>query len=115
MPSLSNLDLDANFQPESLNTWAKRGCYINLTMQNYRSSIVDGLMREGHLVTAPNVPEAENLNLTTEVETQIKQVAQTKYLSECGKVAEAPIPTDSEYQKLKDKRAKNQRTKMDRT
>ena len=104
--SLSDLDLDANFQPESLNTWAKRGCYINLTMQNYRSSIVDGLMREGHLVTAPNVPEAENLNLTTEVETQIKQVAETKYLAECSKVADAPIPTDSEYQKLKDKRAK---------
>ncbi len=104
--SLSDLDLDTNFQPESLNTWAKRGCYINLTMQNYCSSIVDGLMREGHLVTAPNVPEAENLNLTTEVETQIKQVVQTKYQAECSKVADAPIPTDSEYQKLKDKRAK---------
>ncbi len=29
--SLSDLDLDTNFQPESLNTWARRGCYINLT------------------------------------------------------------------------------------
>ncbi len=104
--SLSDLDLNTNFQPESLNTWAKRGCYINLTMQNYRSSIVDGLIGEGHFVTAPNVPEAENLNPTTEVETQLKQVAEAKYLAECSSVADAPIPTDSEYQKLKDKRAK---------
>ena len=104
--SSADFDLDTNFQPESLNTWAKRGCYINLTMQNYRNSIVDGLMREGHLVTAPNVPEAEELNSTTEVESQLKDVAETKYLAECSKVADAPIPTDSEYQKLKDKRAK---------
>ncbi len=42
--SLAALDLDTDFQPESLNTWAKRGCYINLTMQNYRTSIVEGLI-----------------------------------------------------------------------
>lgn len=104
--SLSDLDLDTNFQPESLNTWAKRGCYINLTMQNYRSSIVEGLIAEGHFVTAPPELKTEVLNCVTEVETQLKQVAQTKYLAECSKVADAPIPTDSEYQKLKDKRAK---------
>ena len=109
--SLADLDLDTNFQPESLNTWAKRGCYINLTMQNYRMAIVEGLMREGHFVTAPNVPEAENLNPTTEIETQLKQVAETKYQAECSQVADAPVPTDTQYQKLKDKRAK---TKQER-
>ncbi len=109
--SLSDLDLDTNFQPESLNTWAKRGCYINLTMQNYRSSIVEGLIAEGHLVTAPPEPKTENLNPVNEVETQLKQVAETKYQAECSSVADAPIPTDSEYQKLKDKRAK---TKQER-
>ena len=104
--SLSDLDLDTNFQPESLNTWAKRGCYINLTMQNYRSSIVEGLIAEGHEVTAPPELKTEVLNCVTEVEAQLKQVAQTKYQAECGHIADAPIPTDSEYQKLKDKRAK---------
>ena len=104
--SLSELDLDTNFQPESLNTWARRGCYINLTMQNYRNSIVEGLIAEGHFVIAPPEPKAENLNPTTEVEKELKQVAQTKYQAECSQVADAPIPTDSEYQKLKDKRAK---------
>lgn len=104
--SLSDLDLDTNFQPESLNTWARRGCYINLTMQNYRSSIVEGLIAEGHFVTAP--PELNRLesNPTTEIETQLKQVANTKYEAECIEVANAPIPTDAQYQKLKDKRAK---------
>ena len=104
--SLSDLDLDTNFQPESLNTWAKRGCYINLTMQNYRSSIVEGLIAEGHEVTAPAELKTEVLNCVTEVETQLKHVAKTKYQADCAHVADAPIPTDAQYQKLKDKRAK---------
>ncbi len=104
--SLSELDLDTNFQPESLNTWAKRGCYINLTMQNYRSSIVEGLIAEGHFVTAPPEVTADKETLPPEVETQLKQVAQTKYQAECTQVANAATPNDSEYQKLKDKRAK---------
>ncbi|MGF1539335.1 MAG: plasmid replication protein, CyRepA1 family, partial [Pleurocapsa sp.] len=104
--TLSDLELDTNFQPESLNTWAKRGCYINLTMQNYRTSIVEGLIAEGHFITSP--PELNQLesNPTTEIETQLKQVANTKYQAECRQIANSPIPTDSEYQKLKDKRAK---------
>ncbi len=109
--SLADLDLDTNFQPESLNTWAKRGCYLNLTMQNYRHSIVEGLIVEGHFVTAPPKPQAEESNPAAKVESQLKQVAETKYQAECSQVAEAPIPTDSEYQKLKDKRAK---TKQER-
>ena len=104
--SLSDLDLDTNFQPESLNTWAKRGCYINLTMQNYRNSIVEGLIAEGHEVTSPNEPCLVKHNCAIEVETQLKQVAQSNYQAECSQVADAPIPTDLEYQKLKDKRAK---------
>ena len=107
--SLGDLDLDTDFQPESLNTWAKRGCYINLTMQNYRNSIVEGLIAEGHSVISPNEPSSADINPTTEIETQLKQVAETKYQAECSQVAEAPIPTDLEYQKLKDKRAKTKK------
>jgi hypothetical protein len=115
--SLCDLDLDTNFQPESLNTWAKRGCYINLTMQNYRSSIVEGLIAEGHLITSPPEPKIVAQNPTIEracphlVESQLKEVAETKYEAECIQVADAPLPTDSEYQRLKDKRAK---TKQER-
>lgn len=104
--SLSDLDLNSNFQPESLNTWAKRGCYINLTMQNYRNSIVEGLIREGHLVTTPLESQADTLNSALEIETQLKQVAISKYQVECGQIADSSNPTDSELQKLKDKRAK---------
>jgi len=104
--SLSNLDLDTNFQSESLHTWAKRGCYINLTMQNYRNSIIDGLIAEGHLVISPTESQTEEFDSISEVETQLKQIAQSKYLAECTQVANAPITTNSEYQKLKDKRAK---------
>ena len=80
-------------------------------MRNYRNSIIDGLIAEGHFITSPAKPKVEESNPTTEVETQLKQVAQTKYEAECIEVANAPIPTDSEYLKLKDKRAK---TKQER-
>ena len=109
--SLSNLDLDTNFQPKSLNTWAKRGCYINLTMQNYPSTIDEGLIAEGHKVTAPPEPKTKVLDRVSDVEAQLKQVALAKYQAECIQVANAPIPTDAQYQKLKDKRAK---TKQER-
>jgi hypothetical protein len=99
---INELDLNTNFQPESLNTWARRGCYINLTMQNYRGAIVSGLMREGHLIISP--PETDNCS--KDVEEQLKQVAATKYEAQCQFIADAPVPTESEYQKLKDKRAK---------
>jgi hypothetical protein len=75
-------------------------------MQNYRSSIVEGLIVEGHFVTAPPKQKTEELNPASEVESQLKQVAETKYQAECGQVAIAAIPTDAQYQKLKDKRAK---------
>ena len=104
--SFSDLDLDTNFQPESLNTWAKRGCYINLTMKNYRNSIVDGLIAEGHFVVSPDKPQAEEIDSTIEIAEELKQVALDKYQDECSHVADAPIPTDTEYQTLKDKRAK---------
>ena len=103
---LSDLDLDTNFQPESLHTWAKRGCYINLTMQNYRTAIVDGLIAEGHFVTCPDKLKTEESNPAIEVAEELKQVALDKYQNECDRVADAPIPTDLEYRTLKDKRAK---------
>ncbi len=103
--SLAALDLDTDFQPESLNTWAKRGCYINLTMQNYRTSIVEGLIAEGHQVVAPP-PIVDIESPAPQVEAQLKQVATVQYQAECTQVANSPTPTDSEYQKLKDKRAK---------
>jgi hypothetical protein len=56
---INELDLNTNFQPESLKTWARRGCYINLTMHNYRSAIVSGLIAEGHLIISP--PDTETI------------------------------------------------------
>ena len=109
--SLSDLDLDTNFQPESLNAWAKRGCYINLTMKNYRTAIIDGLIAEGHFVTSPLPINSEESSSAPLVESELKQVVQTKYQEECSQIAIAPKPTDSELMVLIDKRAK---TKQER-
>jgi hypothetical protein len=43
-------DIDTDFQPESHRTWAKRGSVVNLGMGNYRASILDGLIQEGHTI-----------------------------------------------------------------
>ena len=75
-------------------------------MQNYRSSIVEGLIAEGHKVITSPEPKTEVLDRFSDVEAQLKQVAQTKYQAECTHVADANIPTEREYQTLKDKRAK---------
>ena len=107
--SLFDLDLDTNFQPESLNTWAKRGCYINLTMQNYRMAIIEGLIAEGHFITSPPEIDFEESKSTPLVESELKQVAQTKYREECSQIATAPKPTEKELIALIDKRAKTKK------
>ena len=103
--SLCDLDLDTNFQPESLNTWAKRGCYINLTMKNYRMAIIDGLIAEGHSIVSDQQSQKEK-DASIAVVKKLEQVAQEKYKEECGYTANTPTPIDLEYQKLKGKRAK---------
>jgi hypothetical protein len=109
----TDFNLDMDFQPESLNTWARRGCYINLTMHSYRTSIVEGLRAEGHLVvSAPLSKHKKSSPPQAAVEAQLEQVASTKYSAECTQIASAPAPSDSEYHKLKNKRAKTKQERL---
>ena len=42
--------LDTDFQPESLQTWAKRACLVNRGMKQYREFIIKKLVKEGYEV-----------------------------------------------------------------
>ncbi|WP_308189257.1 hypothetical protein [Nostoc mirabile] len=42
--------VDQNFQPESLQTWGKRGSVINVEMRCYRESVLGGLVEDGYTV-----------------------------------------------------------------
>jgi hypothetical protein len=96
-------ELDTNFQPESLTTWAKRGCAINLGMLHYRRSIIDGLVAEGHHILEVVAPDEQR---GEELKEQLTQVCQANYAASCEAIALEENPQDIEYLHLKEKRAK---------
>lgn len=114
--AISEFDnVELNFQPESLKTWATRGAVINLGMQNYRTAIVNGLAEEGHQII-PAVIEANNSpQEAATVKKEITEVAQNNYATECSEISLSRDLTDAEHKKLKDKRAKTkQERRMER-
>ncbi|AFZ57637.1 plasmid replication protein, CyRepA1 family (plasmid) [Anabaena sp. PCC 7938] len=42
--------IDENFQPESLQSWAKRACVINAQMKCYRNAVLQGLADDGYTI-----------------------------------------------------------------
>ncbi|WP_371416871.1 plasmid replication protein, CyRepA1 family [Dolichospermum sp. UHCC 0259] len=42
--------IDENFQPESLQSWARRACVINAQMKCYRNAVLQGLADDGYTV-----------------------------------------------------------------
>ncbi|WP_158260630.1 plasmid replication protein, CyRepA1 family [Pleurocapsa sp. CCALA 161] len=96
-------DIDSNFQPESLRTWAKLAARVNLGMGAYRESIIAELKIEGHRIVS-----ATAQNDTSEIETAIKTTRDEQYQQHCEAVSLVTNPTDAEYQKLLDKRNKTE-------
>jgi Domain of unknown function (DUF3854) len=104
-------DIELNFQPDSLKTWAKRGAAINLAMYNYRNSIISGLMEEGHVTIEPSVKSDTTEKPSVTVEKEIVELAKSNYKNECQLTSDARDLTDVELKKLQDQRAK---TKVER-
>ncbi len=95
-------DVDCNFQPESLRTWAKMAARVNLGMVAYRETIVAELKAEGHRIMAAQTHKA------SEIETAVATTRDEQYQQHREAVAAADNPTDAEYQKLKEKRNKTE-------
>ncbi len=95
--------IDQNFQPESLQTWGKRGCVINVEMKRYRESVLRGLVADGYTVI-----DAEDADFDEgqEIIKQVKEASNELYAGECQAIANSDELSDSELKKLQEKRVK---------
>jgi hypothetical protein len=99
----ADFSIDENFQPESLQTWAKRACVINAQMRCYRESVFQGLVEDGYrILDAEDVKDEESQQVFEEV----KAASQELYGEECRAIAQAETISDTEFKKLQDKKAK---------
>ena len=99
--------LDTDFQPESLNTWAKRACLVNRGMKQYREFIIKKLIKEGYEVDPqPPTQDDEGGVTATEVKTEVKETQQENYQLHCEEVAAAETPSPSEQSELERRQAK---------
>ncbi|WP_242063601.1 plasmid replication protein, CyRepA1 family [Nostoc sp. FACHB-892] len=95
--------VDQNFQPESLQTWGKRGSVINVEMRRYRESVLAGLVEDGYTVI--DADDASDDESGAVIESVIAASEQL-YTAECEAIASASELSPTELKKLQDKRAK---------
>ena len=98
--------LDTDFQPESLNTWAKRACLVNRGMRQYRESIIKKLLKEGYEINPHQREDEEEVIAPDEVKAEVKETQQENYQLHCEAVAAAETPSPSEQSELERRQAK---------
>jgi hypothetical protein len=104
LSAADNADLsfiDQNFQPESLQTWGKRGCVINVEMKRYQESVLKGLVEDGYTII-----DALDSDDDGEILNEVKAASQELYAAECQAIANSPDLSDAQLKKLQDQRAK---------
>ncbi len=117
-------DLDTGFQAESLLCWAKMAVRVNVSMLNYRNSILTALRQENHQVIdasllAKSKTEKKPKNLQkllqkrfedNRVENQlsasINSIREENYQAECEAIANANDLTENQYLALKNRLVK---------
>ncbi|NEO31326.1 MAG: DUF3854 domain-containing protein [Symploca sp. SIO3C6] len=105
-------DLDLGFQAESLMCWAKMAVRFNVSMLNYRESVLSALVAEGHQVKEVVVKNSSNQGKNQQLDS-LKQQAQAEtnslkeaitavrnqnYQAECEAVASASEISDRQDQ-----------------
>ncbi|MCC5668487.1 DUF3854 domain-containing protein [Nostoc sp. CHAB 5784] len=95
--------VDQNFQPESLQTWGKRGSVINVEMRRYRESVLAGLVEDGYTVIDADDASDDESGAVIE---SVKAASEELYTAECQAIARAIELSPTELKKLQDKRAK---------
>ncbi|WP_373525500.1 plasmid replication protein, CyRepA1 family, partial [Nostoc sp.] len=95
--------VDQNFQPESLQTWGKRGSVINVEMRRYRESVLAGLVEDGYIII--DAIDASDDESGAVIES-VKAASEELYAVECEAIANSVELSQTELKKLQDKRAK---------
>ncbi|MHC5741539.1 MAG: plasmid replication protein, CyRepA1 family [Nostoc sp.] len=95
--------VDQNFQPESLQTWGKRGSVINVEMRRYRESVLGGLVEDGYTIIDASDADDDESGAVIE---SVKAASVELYAVECKAIADSDELSPTELKKLQDKRAK---------
>ncbi|MBD2535221.1 DUF3854 domain-containing protein [Nostoc flagelliforme FACHB-838] len=95
--------VDQNFQPESLQTWGKRGSVINVEMRRYRESVLGGLVEDGYTIIDASDADDDDSGAVIE---SVKAASEQLYTAECKAIADSDELSGAELKKLQDKRAK---------
>lgn len=95
-------DLVASYS-SALRTWAKMAARINAGNVNYRESVLNGLIEEGHIVV-----EAEPAANPTQIIEELQAVRDEHYSAECEAIASAEEITPQQYDELRGKKAKTE-------
>ncbi|MCC5639781.1 DUF3854 domain-containing protein [Nostoc sp. CHAB 5844] len=93
--------IDQNFQPESLQSWGKRACVINVEMKRYQESVLRGLVEDGYTII-----DALDSDDDGEILNEVKAASQELYAVECQAIANSPDLSDAQLKKLQDQRGK---------
>ena len=104
-------ELDVNYSPESLDTWAKRACVVNGGKNSYREEIVGKLVGEGYERVASKEEEIAVQEIVDPVSHEtvsegLKQTRDLNYRQHLASVPQVKSPTERELEELKNKRAK---------
>ncbi|MBD2492113.1 hypothetical protein [Aulosira sp. FACHB-615] len=97
--------IDQNFQPESLQTWGKRGAVINVEMRRYQEFVLKGLVADGYKIIDADDSDPDE---TKEVVKEVKAASKELYSGQCLGVSESDDVSDAELKKLQEKRVKTE-------
>ncbi len=95
-------DLDTAFDAASLGAWAKMAVRVNAGMVRYRESVVAGLKAEGHRIVTVNSGDGKAIL------EELTQVRDAEHRKEAEAIASAPAISQTDFEKLKEKRSKTQ-------
>lgn len=98
-----DFDLDAAHDPITLRTWAKMAARVNTSLWTFREELQRGLEGEGHNLQVIGPDTVVSL---PPIKQAIDQIREQHQQAEAQQVADAPVITEIEYQRLKDKRSK---------
>jgi hypothetical protein len=100
-------EIEDNFAPISLRTWAYMGARINAGKIKYREAILEGLADEGHnIINLSTDPESGKL-----LSDELSDLRDIRHEEEAELEAEVAMPTKSQFEELVKKKAK---TKVER-
>lgn len=102
-------ELDVDYSPESLNTWARRACLVNEGKNNYRAEIIDKLVAEGYEVLNSDHDEQEESVI---INRSLQDTRSENYQKFTETVPKVDTPTDLELDTLINKKAKTQEERL---